>query len=116
MGKPDVVACYQRAHVVVNPSFYEAMPNTVLEAMACAVAVVASRVGGNEDLVVEGETGFFFDPAAPQQLTAALQRLRLDRALRRELGAHGRQRVIAGFSWARVAAQYLRLLPAPRPS
>ena len=110
LAKQDVVTCYQRAHVVVNPAFYEAMPNTVLEAMACAVAVVASRVGGNEDLVIEGETGFLFDPAAPEQLTAALQRLRLDPALRRELGARGRRRVVNAFSWPRVAAQYLRLL------
>ena len=110
LAKQDVVSCYQRAHVVVNPAFYEAMPNTVLEAMACAVAVVASRVGGNEDLVIEGETGFFFDPTAPEQLTAALQRLRLDPALRRELGTRGRQRVVASFSWSSVAAQYLRLL------
>lgn len=110
LAKQDVVACYQRAHVVVNPAFYEAMPNTVLEAMACAVAVVASRVGGNEDLVIEGETGFLFDPAVPQQLDAALQRLRLDAALRRACGARGRSRVVESFSWSSVAAQYLRLL------
>jgi glycosyltransferase involved in cell wall biosynthesis len=110
LDKQRVLACYRRAHVFVNPSRYEGMPNTVLEAMACAVAVVASRVGGNEDLVIEGETGFLFDPAAPEQLTAALQRLRLDPALRRELGARGRRRVVDAFSWPRVAAQYLRLL------
>ncbi len=104
------LACYRRAHVFVNPSLYEGMPNTVLEAMACAVPVVASRVGGNEDLVVEGETGFLFDLAAPQQLTAALQRLRLDPSLGPRLGARGRQRVIDGFSWSSVASQYLRLL------
>lgn len=110
LGKQDVVACYQRAHVVVNPSFYEAMPNTVLEAMACGVAVVASRVGGNEDLVIEAETGLLFDPAAPEQLTAALQRLRLDPPLRHACGARGRQRVVEAFGWSSVAAQYLRLL------
>jgi glycosyltransferase involved in cell wall biosynthesis len=110
LGKADVVTCYQRAHVVVNPAFYEAMPNTVLEAMACAVAVVASRVGGNEDLVIDGETGFLFDPAVPEQLSAALQRVRLDPALRRELGARGRDRVVESFSWSSVAAQNLRLL------
>jgi glycosyltransferase involved in cell wall biosynthesis len=82
----------------------------VLEAMACAVPVVASRIGGNEDLVVEGETGFLFDLAAPQQMTAALQRLRLDPSGGRRLGACGRQRVIEGFSWSRVAEQYAHLL------
>jgi len=114
LDKQQVLACYQRAHVFVNPSRYEGMPNTVLEAMACAVPVVASRIGGNEDLVVEGETGFLFDLAAPRQLTEALQRMRLDPSLGPRLGACGRQRVIDGFSWSRVAEHYARLL-APRP-
>jgi glycosyltransferase involved in cell wall biosynthesis len=114
LDKQQVLACYQRAHVFVNPSRYEGMPNTVLEAMACAVPVVASRIGGNEDLVVEGETGFLFDLDAPQALTALLQRLRLHPSLGPGLGARGRQRVIEGFSWPRVAAQYVRLL-TPRP-
>lgn len=110
LDKQQVLACYRRAHVFVNPSLYEGMPNTVLEAMACAVPVVASRVGGNQDLVVEDETGFLFDLAAPQQMTAALQRMRLDPSLGPRLGARGRQRVIDGFSWSSVASQYLRLL------
>jgi glycosyltransferase involved in cell wall biosynthesis len=110
LDKQQVLACYRRAHVFVNPSRYEGMPNTVLEAMACAVPVVASRIGGNEDLVIEGETGFLFDLDAPQALTALLQRLRLHPSLGPGLGARGRQRVIEGFSWPRVAAQYVRLL------
>jgi glycosyltransferase involved in cell wall biosynthesis len=109
LGKPDVLACYRRTHVFVNPSLYEGMPNTVLEAMACGVPVVASRIGGNEDLVVEGETGLLFELAAPQQLTAALQRLRLSPQLRIGLGARGRQRVIDEFSWPGVASQYVRI-------
>lgn len=114
LDKQQVLACYRRAHVFVNPSRYEGMPNTVLEAMACAVPVVASRIGGNEDLVVEDETGFLFDLSAPQQMAAALQRMRRDPALGPRLGACGRQRVIDGFSWSHVAEQYTHLL-APRP-
>ncbi len=113
LDKREVIACLHGAHVLVNPSRYEGMPNTVLEAMAAALPVVASRVGGNDDLVVDGATGFLFDLAEPQGLTAALQRLRLDPALGAALGAHGRARVIGEFSWAGVAARYAQLL-APR--
>ena len=113
LDKPAVLDCYRRTHAFVNPSLYEGMPNTVLEAMACGVPVVASRIGGNEDLVVEGETGFLFDLGAPQQLTAALQRLRGSRALGIDLGARGRQRVIGEFSWPSVAERYVRLLKRP---
>ena len=113
LDKGAVLDCYRRTHAFVNPSLYEGMPNTVLEAMACGVPVVASRIGGNEDLVVEGETGFLFDLGAPQQLTAALQRLRGSRALGIDLGARGRQRVIGEFSWPSVAERYVRLLKRP---
>jgi len=116
LAKPDVLACYRRAHVFVNPSLYEGMPNTVLEAMACGVPVVASQIGGNEDLVVEGATGFLFDLAAPQQLTAALQRLRISPELGIGLGARGRRRVIDEFSWPGVASQYLQMLAQRVPS
>jgi glycosyltransferase involved in cell wall biosynthesis len=112
LAKPDVVACLHRAHAFVNPSRYEGMPNTVLEAMAAAVPVVASRVGGNDDLVVDGATGFLFDLAEPQRMTAALQRLRLDPKLGATLGARGRERVVADFSWPSVASRYAALLEA----
>ena len=114
LGKQDVLACYQRADVFVNPSSSEGMPNTVLEAMACAIPVVASRIGGHQKLVVEGETGFLFELDAWQDLTNRLQRLRLDPPLGSALGVQGRQRMIDGFSWPRVAEQYVRLL-GPRP-
>ena len=110
LDKQQVLACYRRAHVFVNPSRYEGMPNTVLEAMACALPVVASRIGGNEDLVVDGETGLLFDLAAPRQMTDALQRMRLDASLGPRLGARGRQRVIDEFGWPSVATRYARLL------
>ncbi len=110
LGKQEVLACYQRAHAFVNPSSSEGMPNTVLEAMACAIPVVASRIGGHQKLVVEGETGFLFDLDAWQELTNALQRLRLDPPLASALGAQGRRRMIDGFSWPRVAELYVRLL------
>lgn len=112
LAKPDVVAALRRAHAFVNPSRYEGMPNTVLEAMAAAVPVVASRVGGNDDLVVDGATGFLFELGDPQQMTAALQRLRLDPKLGAALGARGRERVVAEFSWPSVASRYAALLEA----
>jgi len=113
LAKPAVIARYQRAHVFVNPSFYEGMPNTILEAMACALPVVATRIGGNDDLVVEGETGFLVGVAAPHEVTEALQRLRTDPKLGARLGERGRQRVVEAFDWSQVAARYVALFEEP---
>jgi glycosyltransferase involved in cell wall biosynthesis len=86
------------------------MPNTVLEAMASGLAVVASDVGGNNELVIPGETGFLFGLSEPHALKAHLKTLADSRELCHSLGARGRESVLARFSWRSVARQYVGLL------
>ncbi len=113
VGKPELVALYRSADCFVNPSLYEGLPNTVLEAMACGLPVVASRVAGNDALVVDGETGLLFDLGEPRQLGAALTSLFGDRAAARRMGAAGRARAVERFSWSSTAAAFLRLFEEP---
>ena len=102
---------YQSADCLVNASQYEGMSNVVLEAMACGLPVIASRVAGNDELVREGETGFLFDLQEPASLINAFRQLMSDRALRARLGAAARNRVTKNFSWSNVAKAYLALFP-----
>ncbi len=102
-------AIYQQSHCFVNPSFYEGMPNAVLEAMACALPVVATNIPGNDALVLPGETGYLFDLHQPDALLGAIKRLMADPALCSQLGSNGRERVIGKFSWANVAQGYCDL-------
>lgn len=81
------------ADVVCMPSRWEAFPYAALEAGALARPVVASRVDGLEEIVVDGETGLLVSPDRPEELAAALDRLALDPELIRRLGAGGRERV-----------------------
>ena len=90
---------YARAAVVACPSRREGFGVGCLEAMAHGRPVVATRVGGLRDLVVDGETGIFVPPRDPTALRSALERLLGDAELRRELGAAGRARARAHFSW-----------------
>ena len=89
------------------PSLGEGISNTVLEAMASGLPVIATRVGGNPELVREGSTGVLVPPGDPEALGAQIARLLADADLRRGLGRAARERIIQGFSWERCVEQYL---------
>lgn len=95
--------------IFVLPSLGEGMSNTILEAMACALPVVATRVGGNPELVEEGRTGFLFAPGNVAALAANIQTLSKNDALRREICAAARDRVVALFSLEHMIAEYRSL-------
>lgn len=76
----------------------EGMPTVILEAMACALPVVATDVGAVRELVADGESAFVIGPEDPAALAAALERLAADPALRRRLGDAGRARFEDRFS------------------
>jgi glycosyltransferase involved in cell wall biosynthesis len=93
---------YARAAVVACPSRREGFGVACLEAMSHGRPVVATRVGGLLDLVLDGETGFVVPPRDPAALRSALDRLLADPDLRRRLGTAGRERARTHFSWEKV--------------
>jgi glycosyltransferase involved in cell wall biosynthesis len=121
--RDDVPAILASSHVFVLSSRSEALPVSILEAMAAGLPVVASRTGGVPELVVDGQTGVLVPAGDPSALAAALQRLVDDPALRAGLGAAGRARVeeqfrLESFLQAHVDL-YRRALAArglPRPA
>jgi len=104
---PEVVQLYSHAAVFVCPSIYEPFGLINLEAMACGTPVVASRVGGIPEVVVDGETGWLVPPGDPATLAATLREALSDRARARRMGEAGRRRVEAHFSWDRIAERTL---------
>jgi glycosyltransferase involved in cell wall biosynthesis len=84
--------------IFVLPSLDEALGIVVLEAMAAAVPVVASAVGGLPEVVEEGCTGWLVPPAQPRALAERLRSLLVDPGLRCAMGAAGRERVRQRFS------------------
>lgn len=97
---------YAAADVFAFPSQGEGLPNTVLEAMASGLPVVATQVCGTDELVTHGETGILYPLGDVDALRAGLRRLLDDAALRRRYGAAGRRRVEQDFSWTTNAEQY----------
>lgn len=99
----DIAAVLNSLDVLVLPSYYDAFPGAVVEAMAFRVPVVASRVGGVVEQVVEGVTGLLVTPGDPHQLSEALAVVLEDRHLARQMGAAGRRLVEEKFSIERTA-------------
>ena len=86
------------------------MPNAVLEAMASGLPVIASRIAGNEELVVHKKTGLLVESENLESLVAALQELIQDPSRAQQMGAASRQRVEQSFGWENTAQQYAALL------
>jgi glycosyltransferase involved in cell wall biosynthesis len=109
VGREELRDIYRRANIFVFPSRHEGMPNALLEAMASGLPAVASRIAGNEELVVHGETGYLFSLEERAGLRHHLQKLLVDAGLRRQLGEAARARVEKKYSWRRTAEGYLEL-------
>jgi glycosyltransferase involved in cell wall biosynthesis len=93
-----VAACLHQLDIFVLPSRSEAFPNSLMEAMACGCAVVASRTGGIPELVQDGTTGLLFTPGDVSDLAAKLELLLEDHATRRRLAEAGQTAVRSRFS------------------
>ena len=109
LPKPDVIELLSHATVFVCPSIYEPLGIVNLEAMACHTAVVASRVGGIPEVVVDGETGLLVPPEDPDALARAINELVADPARAQRMGEAGRVRAVEEFGWDRVAEKTAEL-------
>lgn len=105
----DLVNLYNEAAVFACPSVYEPFGIINLEAMACETPVVATRVGGIKEVVVDEETGILVPPSDPAKLGRALTRILADPAAGTRMGKAGRRHVLKHFTWDRIAAKTLEL-------
>jgi L-malate glycosyltransferase len=110
---PDVMRGFD---LFAMPSLHESFGVAALEASACGVPVVASRVGGVPETVLDGTTGLLVPPADPESLARALATLLRDRSLRARLGDAGREFVARAYRWETCVRQmedlYVRIVEA----
>ncbi len=118
--RTDIPQVMRGLHAFALPSLGEGISNTVLEAMASALPVVATAVGGNADLVAHGQTGYIVAPAAPNDMAQRLVELATQPESAQTMGQAGCARVKVKFSMQAMVDTYQtvydtalgRLLPA----
>lgn len=94
----DIPAVMRHFNLFVLPSKAEGISNTILEAMACGLPVVATQVGGNADLLEDGKTGKLVPSENPVLLSNVMRQYLKDKALAENHGKAGKQRVAKEFS------------------
>ncbi len=122
-ARDEVLSYYQRARVFVLPSLSEGLPLTLLEAMACGLAVIASDVGGNREVLDPhnpergipeahyyiGECGILVNPGDAAGLAGAIQRLLTDDDLASRLNSRARSRVVETYALDKIINDYRSL-------
>jgi len=106
VAPPAIASWMAKATVVLVPSRVEGFGLVALEAALASRPVVASRVGGLPEVVLDGETGLLTTPRDASAMAAAVRRLLDDRQLAEQLGRNGRQRALECFSASRHATEW----------
>jgi glycosyltransferase involved in cell wall biosynthesis len=104
--RDDIPSILQALDLFVLPSLSEGTSNTLLEAMATGLPVIATRIGGNPELVVDGVTGILVPHSNPESIVAAMQTYWNDADLKTRHGHAGRQIAEMRFSMKAMISAY----------
>ncbi|HPP12062.1 MAG TPA: glycosyltransferase family 4 protein, partial [bacterium] len=93
----------------VLPSLAEGLSNALLEAMACGLPVVATKVSGTVDVIEEGVNGFLVEPGNPEALAEAMAGILKDEGLAYRMGQANRKKILEKYSLDKIVDEYLSL-------
>ena len=108
----DPAPFYRAADVFVQPSHFEALGNTAIEAMASGLPIVASAIGGLKDFCVDGANALVHQPRSPESIARAVARLLSDAPLRGRLGLAARRTAVDRFELGMLMNRYAQLIEA----
>jgi len=103
VNRNELLRLYQKSTIYVLPSYYEGLPTTLLEAMACGIPCIATDIEGNSEVITTEKTGFLVPPKNPEVLCKLILDLLIDPQKRKIIGDCGRQHVIETYDWRRIA-------------
>ena len=108
--RKDIPDLLRGADIFVSASHREGLPRSIIEAMMCALPVVATNIRGSREEVVHGETGLLVEVKQPNELARALNQLANNPAARMKLGSAGRARALDLYDESKVIARQIKTL------
>jgi glycosyltransferase involved in cell wall biosynthesis len=108
VSRSRLVKVYQNATVHVVPSHYEGLPTVLLEAMSCGLPVVATDIGGNNEVISSGVNGFLVPVKSPRIMAKSVLRLLDDPDLRKKIGTAARKTIEKYYTWDKVTDNVLK--------
>ncbi|MEM2373361.1 MAG: GT4 family glycosyltransferase PelF [Thermoproteota archaeon] len=106
---PSIPEIMRECDIFVRPSLTEGMPLTILEAMACGLPIIASKIPGTSEVVKDGETGILIKPGDVKQLSDAVIKLIEDENYAKRIRARAYEFIRNHYSWDRIAEEYLKI-------
>jgi|SRR5271157_4868852 len=103
---PDI---YQQTKIFVNPSRFEGLPTTILEAMASQTPVIATNVGGVSEMITDGFNGYLYEPDNVEKAATLIISLLNNTDLQKKFILHSKELVQSKFSWKIIAQKYFKL-------
>lgn len=107
--RDDVVKILRASDVFVLSSYREGLSLSVLEAMACSKPVVATKVGGTPEMIIDGETGYLVPCGFPERIEVAVMKLYINRETARQIGENARRKVEETFNLKKMVEGYRAL-------
>ncbi len=108
LSHSELLEYYHKSRIYILPSYYEGLPTTVLEAMACKLPVVASNVSGIPEAIEEGVTGYMLSPGDIKGFYSRIVEMLENPEKQRNFGEMGRKRVIEKFTWPHIAKEVIK--------
>lgn len=110
LNHAGVMKALKESDIFVNPSYSEGLPTSVMEAASVGLPIIATDVGGTNEIIVGGESGCLYPPHDVEALTDCLRYLIENPDERVAFGAKAKERVAEKFNWDRITEQYEDLL------
>lgn len=107
-NKKETISLIRGSDILIQPSLQEGISSTLLEAMACKTAIIASNVGGNKEIIENGENGIIIEPQDIDSFVKQIKNLFDNEQLRKSL-AENALKIVEKYDWTNIGYLYLNI-------